>query len=613
MSAEDGATAPPAPTSVEIRSSEIGQLVGRGGQVLKRLIAGTGCKIEIPHSRKDDDDEDRVVFVELNGSEAARRKAAAAIREVLEEGGEAEDIAARAAGSIVVQHGLEERHRQSWLVWRLTAFESEFGFRAEVGRRCIRLKEARKGSLKGENRKKVEELVQKWVQYAQEEVVELEVETRPETEPENAHHDKALAPLVDQHGVLLWVPKPEDDVVKVKVTGPTEPARDAALLIKARYSQGKFTASVLQVSGQVQGMIEEMAADFANDIRNLESEYDVRVKESAHIIWVVGENAEGVENGRRTLVEMLPFYLPAGFFLLEGIPQDVMNDVRMDSGIRNLMAKPDCAISFDRIQETAWICGPHRELVKKRVDEILAKWRSEHWDMDLDNYGVAMWLLGPQGSGQWMHRMMQDSGAKIKACPNALKVWVEGKPPELEAGKALVLDALKKLKDKQEADEANGGRTFKAKEVLSDVPPHMKAIMEKLALLEALKKGGKPPESLLRERGLLDDRDRSRSPRRKVATEATEVMEWNPATGQMEATTVDVEVRDAAQQHDWTMNKSRYEEVEEEEEDDQYLQYNEKQDCANKTINHAAAENLICISIADTLVSYRLQGVREQI
>jgi len=36
------------------------------------------------------------------------------------------------------------------------------------------------------------------------------------------------------------------------------------------------------------------------------------------------------------------------------------------------------------------------------------------------------------------------------------------------------------------------------------------------------------------------------------------------------------------------MNKSRYEEVEEEEEDDQYLQYNEKQDCANKTINHAA-------------------------
>merc|ERR1711933_652690 len=118
------------------------------------------------------------------------------------------------------------------------------------------------------------------------------------------------------------------------------------------------------------------------------------------------------------------------------------------------------------------------------------------------------------------------------------KVWVEGKPQQLEEGKKLVLEALEKLEQKQKQDEENGGRTVKVKEVLTEQPPHMRAILEKLAMLEAMKKGGKPPPELLRERGLLRERSRSRE-REQVPqnVEVQQVMEWNPATGEIEATT----------------------------------------------------------------------------
>jgi len=446
----------------------------------------------------------------------------------------------------------------SWGQWKFTCYEREYNIRAEMGRKAARVWSLKKGGLQGEVAKKLRQQVDDIIEQARN-LVELEVEAILETDPQNANYDEAIAPIVDQCGVQLRIPLPEDGVCKLRIIGPEDSARDVALLLEAKYVKKKFTASVLQAPGQVQAMTGQQNEDWDGDMRALESEYQVKVKESQHCLWIQGDNAEGVTNARRTLVDMLKFYLPSGFLLRENLPQTSINELRVDPGIRQLIALPDCAIAWDRIQGTAWICGSKREAVEERINEFMKKWEAEHWEKDLEDYGVAMWLLGPQGSGQWLHRMQTECGAKMKVCPNALKVWVEGPPLKLAEGKRLIEEGLERLEQKKRDDAEGLGPGPKVKEVLSEQPPHMRAMMEKLAMLEAMKtamaRGGPPPkklqEELLRARGLApldeldgpkEERERSRSRDRPSNSVQQEVTEWNPATGQMDATTVDVDM-----------------------------------------------------------------------
>jgi len=432
-----------APMSVEVPSSSIGMLIGPNGSTIKKLIQSTKCQIEIPKgvARPGEGEEDLPVTITLTGTPNARRVAAQVVKDV-SEGGAVEDHDARAAGALVVNHNFESRDRESWCQWRLTQLEHEFGIRTEISKKAVRVWSTKKGGLTGEAAKKIKAEVEKCIKEGTE-LVELEVEGQLDTDPSNANWDMAVNPLVDQYGVLLRIPLPEDGVVKLRLVGPEEPCRDAALLLEARYAKKKFTASILQAPGQVQAMTEDQAADFAGDMRGLESEYSVKVKESHNIIWLFGDNAEGVQNARRTLAEMLPFYLPNGFHLREHIPQDCIDEFKMDPGIRMLIGQPDCAIQWDRIQGTAWICGSKIDAVKNRLDEITKKWEACHWEKDLEDYGVAMWLLGPKGSGDWLHRMQLESGSKMKVCPNALKAWVESPDPvKFELGKKAIEEGL---------------------------------------------------------------------------------------------------------------------------------------------------------------------------
>lgn len=557
-----------APSTVEIPHSSIGFIIGPNGSNIKRLTKSTRCEIKIPRGipKPPEGQEDTtMITISLEGPPAARILAAQAVKDVAS-GHDTEDFQARADGALLVSHNLEHRDRESWTQWKLTCKEFAFGIRTEIGRKAVRVFSA-KGKLTGDAANKVRAVVDEVIQAAHV-LVELEVEALLETDPMNANFDKAVAPLVDQYGVLLHIPLPEDGVVKLKLVGPEEPTRDAALLLEARYAKKKFTASILQASGQVQAMNEEMRGDWDGDMRNLESEYSVKVKESPSIIWVCGDNAEGVENAKRTLLDMLPFYLPSGFHMRSDIPTEAFNDFRKDPGIRGLISQPECAIQWDKIQGTAWICGKHREAVENRLNELMGKWESEHWEQELEDYGVAMWLLGPRGSGDFLRRMKAESGAYIKVCPNALKVWVESdNPQKLLMGKEQVLRGLESLEKKKKADEEGLGPGPKIKEVVSAQPARMQKMMSQLAMLEAIKDAAKrglpPPKKLLRElaeaRGLpsLDSldkkeeeeapvgRERSRSrdraaPPRNTVTQ--EVMEFNPATGLMEANNIDIDM-----------------------------------------------------------------------
>eukprot|EP00971_Amphidinium_carterae_P327256 6458487-Amphidinium_carterae.1 len=441
------------PHEVEVPADCIGLVIGRGGSTIKRLKESTGCAIEIPKDAGKTGEA--TVAVQLQGLPQQRRIAASAIVDLIK-GGDVEDHAIRAEGGMVVAHNIEGYDRQQWLGWRLVPVEKELAIRTEVGKRTVRVFAEVGKKLRAEVVQNVMDRVQAILGMAQE-LVELAVDAQPEHEPENAAYDPAVGPFVDQYGVLVRVPRPENGVVSIRITGPAEPARDVAALLEARYKNGVQTASVMQVVGQVQGMQGQMKTDFDNDLRSLAADTRVEVHQSRYMLWVTGGNAELVSEASGTLQEMLQFYFPDHFFLLSGLKKGAVEALAADAELRGLCSKGDIVLAFDRKGGSLWVCGTQRDAVKARVNAVLGIYEAEHFDLDLEDYGAAMWLLGPQGSGAYLARMEKESGAKLRVDPTQQKVWGEGKPKAVAQAKKLVLQAL----DQLAAKKAGPGPTAK--------------------------------------------------------------------------------------------------------------------------------------------------------
>lgn len=531
----------------------IGRLIGPNGSTLKRLVQSTGCKIEIPRAAKGEEEPGEVA-VQLLGGLEQRRKAAVAVRDMLE-GGEAEDHAARADGAMVIKHSLEDHERRSWLAWKLVPTEHEQKIRVDMGRNAVRIwKSGRGPALTGAAAGKVRAAAEAAIAEARE-LVELNVDVPIENEPENVGFDAAVRGLTEQYGVLLRFQEAEEDKRPVRVWGPAEPARDAALMVEARWVKGKSTSSLLQAPGQVQAMNEEMTNDFNGDIRSLESESSVKVHMGHTVIWISGANAEAVLGAKETLRQMLQFYLPDGFSFNENMGQkEFVDQLRQDPELRFCAQRPGGAMNLDSQQCQGWLCGEaeYREKIEKRIEAMQKKWATEHWEIELDNYGVAMWLLGPNGTGGWLQRMKTDCGAEMKVCPNALKAWVEGPPSKVEAGKALILEGLEKLEEKRKADEdisVQEVATKKQKKVLTEHPPHMQAVLDSLRLLEAR-------ELEMKRRARMRDWDNERPPgpaaaaaaRAEPPAAAASASADSPAAGGQEG-----RIGDDTQRDDWQM------------------------------------------------------------
>lgn len=477
-----------APQSVQVPAKAVGMVIGAAGSVLKKLQTSTGCKIEIPGAgRKGGISEDELVTIQLSGVDAQRRVASAAILDIAN-GGDPDDHAGKAQGAMVIRHGLEGFERPSWVAWRLVPTEKEHGVKAEMGKSAVRFWARGRRALTGADSAALRAAAEAAIALARE-LLEITVEARLEFDAENAvPFDAAVYPLVCQHGVLVRVQRPEAGVVPITVVGPADAARETAAMLEARYVKGKSTASVLQVPGQIQSMEDQMAGDFERDLKALEDDAKVKVTKSSTILWIVGANEEGVNEARHILREMLAFYFPDEFLLVKDIKRGAIERLHEDEEMRVLTSKPGCAVAFDRFEGTVWICGSaSRAAVKARIDAVVAKWSEENWEHDLPDFGSAMWLLGPRGTGDFLHRMSRDSGAKMKVDPNHLKVYAEGTPRQVAEAKRLVMEALDKLEDKKKR-ELETGPELKVKPILSDAPPHMKAILEKLAELNERKR-----------------------------------------------------------------------------------------------------------------------------
>lgn len=291
-------------------------------------------------------------------------------------------------------------------------------------------------------------------------LAEAIVQAQEDHQPEAAKGDPAILPLVEQYGVLLWVPRPEGGSVAVKVVGPSDPVRDAAALLEARYVKGRKTASVLHVPDQQREMAPEMAKDLQRDLDALGNDQRVKVVRGSTLFWVSGRDGEFVARARTTLREVLQFYIgEERCLLMEGLRASAVDRLRQDENIRALRARPRCVIAFDRHEGTAWICGDHVAEVKRTVEAGVARDAAEHWEHELEDYGAAMWLLGPGGSGEYAGRIQAECGARVFVCPNARRVWVDGTPPKVAYGKQLVLEALQKLDAKKRSAPAEPERS----------------------------------------------------------------------------------------------------------------------------------------------------------
>lgn len=382
-----------APWHVQVPECQVKLIEGPNGDTLRRLCKATKCDIEVCYrGRKGrgkvvnfqgqqqmvdaDDDEGSSktpVKIFIRGG-PKQRAAAAELLEGVAAGDDPEDHIARAEGGIVFPHELRHPDREAWARWRLLSVGHDHGVRAHISKRMVRLLPQPGSSLSEEAAEKAQAAAEAAVDEA-EKLSELSLNARCDLEPEDAVSDPAVAPLVDQYGVIVRVADEDDNAVNetvaVRVIGPSAPAKDAVEMLSARFVKGKQTGSVLQVIGQVQAMAAGMAADFAKDVRALEAECKVQIHQGQSVLWLTGRDAESVAGARQTLQEMLQFYLPGSCLLLQGLSAAAAERLCQDEAIGALMARPDCVVSVDEGAEcSAWVCGKHCVAVKQRVEAL---------------------------------------------------------------------------------------------------------------------------------------------------------------------------------------------------------------------------------------------------
>jgi len=202
-----------APFMVEVPVSGIGAIIGQNGSTIKKLIKATGCKIEVPRREEQSRDEDAKVEIQLAGGAEQRKRAHKAILDVVA-GGDPEDIAGVAEGTMILQHGLDNFDKQFWLTWRLVPTEAAYKVSASVSRGNVRLWSEQLWALVGAKAESVQSEVRSAIKEAQE-LVEIIVNASVEHDTDYARYDPSVSPLVDRYGVLVHVPRPEDGCIPI--------------------------------------------------------------------------------------------------------------------------------------------------------------------------------------------------------------------------------------------------------------------------------------------------------------------------------------------------------------------------------------------------------------
>lgn len=273
----------------------------------------------------------------------------------------------RRVASDIIPHDIENADHRGWLSWRLVAVEHDHEVQTIVNEDAVLLR-ARRPTMDDVALENVRSVVEAAIIEAQS-LTKVAVQMKADVVPKVADLEAATRPLVDQYGLIFKSPKESTD--PFIIVGPPEPSRDAAALLASRFVQGKSTAVVLQVPGQVQAMPDQMKSDMGNDMKELMAELKVEVKQHDTMVWIDGLDAESVSSAKETLQEMLQFYLEEQFSQCSGLKPAMVDRLQKDPGLRALMARPGFAIAFDREEGTAWVCGKSQEPIQQRIDAVI--------------------------------------------------------------------------------------------------------------------------------------------------------------------------------------------------------------------------------------------------
>lgn len=444
-------------TTVSVPQDAVGLLIGPQGSNIKRLMRSTGCKIDVP-KRGTPAAEGSEITVTLSGDAKAIEKAQKNIKELIETGC-IDDIMDGGDGAMIITHNLPTPGTISWAGWRLIGVEHEHNVRAEIGKQAIRIFANDKAGIQGPAAAALKKAAEEVIDTARG-LEESIVAVRAELSPDNVKWDAACAPLVEQWGILVEPGKIEGRNV-VSVLGPQAAARDVSALIEAKYVKGKVTSSVLITPTLIEDLPADMAEDFQRDLKALSEEEGVKVTRGAVSLRLTGKDEEAVARTRGTLRDMLAFYLPEKVAFQHSLKPSFLEMIREDNVLKGLRARTDSALALDDNEGSVWACGEAMKIVKEKVDALMKRWEVEHWEMELPHFTDAYWLLGPKGTGECLARMARESGAKMKVCPNAQMVWVDGPGAKVEVAKELVLKALKVLEEKRkENPEQNRERRW---------------------------------------------------------------------------------------------------------------------------------------------------------
>jgi len=264
--------------------------------------------------------------------------------------------------TMVVPHSISDPEREAWMRWRLVPVEHQIGARAVVNGNSIQLA-AKAGSLSRHAKIAVEKVVEEACN-----LVELTIDVGQGAKYAKDDYISMIRPLVEQYGMRVR----SGNAATLKIVGPNQPAHDAAALLWAACAQGESAAIVIQAPGQIQALPAQMLTDFEGDLKTMEDEFNVKMHKYHTMMGVAGACQRSALQARRTLQEMLMFYLPDEFLLLSGLSHQGLVQLRTTAGLKALILKLGCTMSLDDSDSTAWICGKNCMEVQTHIEAVLA-------------------------------------------------------------------------------------------------------------------------------------------------------------------------------------------------------------------------------------------------
>lgn len=355
---------------MEVDDRDLGRLVGRGGATVRELQAGTGCHIEVPRSRQDDE-EPKLQPVKLRGTSSQVASAREAVERVLM-GSNPADALAEVRGAAVLRN--VDPVSMAHLAQQRASLEAAHGVRLELDASSVRVWGTEAGAPEaiGSAKAAVEELLQETT------VMESAAVAVPAGLPVGrVINDAALRQLQDQTGLTVSVAK-TDRGLELQLRGLAGAVREGQRLVEP-LCRGEGVSYVPLLPGLLSRQPPLAAAALQRDLAELQrrSGATVELRTDGSRVDITGSKG-AVAAAKRELYEILCYHFPRECALVR-VPHSAVYFVAGQDD-RELMRLQGggVLVSLDRDAAELWLCGEAQAVASARtsIDGSVRRFRS---------------------------------------------------------------------------------------------------------------------------------------------------------------------------------------------------------------------------------------------